>query len=246
VPSGGLRPMSFRSTVRNKWTWIIGVPVLLVVIFVGGPFVYINFIKDDAPPPLKLESVDTKATSSSTTAATSASIDGTWKVTSGSQVGYRAKEVLFGQSAEAAGRTTEVTGTMTITGTKVDDASFTADLTGLKSDSGNRDDQVQGRILNTSEFPNATFELTEPIDLGTVPADLQEITVDASGDLTIHGTTKPITITITARRNGEVIETNGSIPITWSDYGIDSPSGGPATVESSGSMEFLITFQPAT
>ncbi len=50
--------MSFRTTMRNKWTWIIGVPVLLVVIFVGGPFVYINFIKDDAPPPLKLESVD--------------------------------------------------------------------------------------------------------------------------------------------------------------------------------------------
>jgi polyisoprenoid-binding protein YceI len=239
--------MSFRSAVRNKWTWIIGVPVLLVVVFVGGPFVYINFIKEDAPPPLKLESVDkSKSTSSSTTAATPASIDGTWQVQSGSQVGYRAKEVLFGQSTEAAGRTTGVTGTMTITGTTVDAAKFTADLTGLKSDSGNRDNQVQGRILNTAQFPNATFELTKPIDLGRVPADLQQITVDATGELTVHGTTKPVTITITARRNGEVIETNGNVPITWSDYGIDSPSGGPATVEDSGSMEFLITFTRTT
>jgi polyisoprenoid-binding protein YceI len=239
--------MSFRSTVRNKWTWIIGVPVLLVIVFVGGPFVYINFIKEDAPPPLKLESVDkSKSTSSSTTAATPVSIDGTWDVKSGSQVGYRAKEVLFGQSTEAAGRTTGVTGTMTVDATTVEDATFTADLTGLKSDSGNRDSQVQGRILNTAQFPKATFELRKPIDLGSVPADLKEITVDATGDLTIHGTTKPVTFTITARRNGSVIETNGSVPITWSEYGIGAPSGGPATVEDRGSMEFLITFQPAT
>jgi polyisoprenoid-binding protein YceI len=239
--------MSFRSTVRNKWTWIIGVPVLLVIVFVGGPFVYIHFIKEDAPPPLKLESVNrSKATPASTSAATPASIDGTWEVKAGSQVGYRAKEVLFGQSAEAAGRTTGVTGTMTIDGTTVEHATFTADLTGLKSDSGNRDDQVQGRILNTAQFPNATFELTKPIDLGRVPADLQQITVDATGNLTVHGTTKPVTIKITARRNGRVIETNGSVAITWSDYGISSPSGGPATVEDSGSMEFLITFTPAS
>jgi polyisoprenoid-binding protein YceI len=237
--------MSFKSTMRNKWTWIIGVPVLLVIVFVGGPFVYINFIKDDAPPPLKLESVD-KRTSSSTTATTPASIDGTWEVKSGSQVGYRAKEVLFGQSTEAAGRTTGVTGTMTIAGTTVENATFTADLTGLKSDSGNRDDQVQGRILNTAQFPKATFKLTKPIDLGTVPADLKEITVDATGDLTIHGTTKPVTFKISARRNGAVIETNGSVPITWSEYDIGAPSGGPATVEDSGSMEFLITFTPAS
>jgi polyisoprenoid-binding protein YceI len=233
--------------MRNKWTWIIGVPVLLVVVFVGGPFVYIHFIKEDAPPPLKLESVDkTRSTSSSTAATTPASIDGSWQVKSGSQVGYRAKEVLFGQSTEAAGRTTGVTGTMTIDGTTVEHATFTADLTGLKSDSGNRDSQVQGRILNTAQFPHATFELTKPIDLGSVPPDLKEITVDATGDLTIHGTTKPVTIEITARRNGRVIETNGSVPITWSDYHIGAPSGGPAQVEDSGSMEFLITFTPAT
>jgi polyisoprenoid-binding protein YceI len=238
--------MSFKSTMRNKWTWIIGVPVLLVVIFVGGPFVYINFIKEDAPPPLKLESVNKSKTSSSTTAATPASIDGKWEVESGSQVGYRAKEVLFGQSTEAAGRTTGVTGTLTIDGTTVEDATFTADLTTLKSDSDNRDNQVQGRILNTAQFPDATFELTKPIDLGSVPADQKQVTVDATGELTVHGTTKSVTFPIIARRNGDVIETNGNVPITWSDYGIDSPSGGPATVEDSGSMEFLITFTRTT
>ena len=237
--------------MSRRREWITAVVVFVVVwaalAIPVGTFVYIHFIKDDAPPPLKLESVDKdKSNSSSTTAATPASIDGKWEVKSGSQVGYRAKEVLFGQSAEAAGRTTGVTGTMTIDGTTVEDAAFTADLTALKSDSDNRDNQVQGRILNTAEFPNATFKVTKAIALGSAPADLKQITVDATGELTVHGTTKPVTIKITARRNGDVIETNGSVPITWSEYGIDSPSGGPATVEDSGSMEFLITFTPAT
>ena len=130
--------MSFRTTMRNKWTWIIGVPVLLVIVFVGGPFVYINFIKDDA----RHRSSWSRSTRTRTTAPPRRprrrprSIAGTWEVKSGSQVGYRAKEVLFGQSTEAAGRTTGVTGTMSINGTTVEDATFTADLTGLKSDSG--------------------------------------------------------------------------------------------------------------
>lgn len=238
---------SIRRAVRNKWTWIIGIPVLLLVVFVGAPFVYIHFVKDDAPPPLRLKSVaSAKRGSTSSTAATPADVSGTWRVKSGSKVGYRAKEILFGQSTEAAGRTTGVTGTLTVEGTTVQDAGFTADLTGLRSDSGNRDDQVQGRILDTSQFPNATFELTQPIALGSVPADLHEIKVDATGDLTIHGTTKSVTFQITARRNGDAIETNGRIPITWSDYDIGAPSGGPAQVADSGQMEFLITFTRGT
>jgi polyisoprenoid-binding protein YceI len=236
--------MSFGSVMRNKKTWYIGIPVLLVLILVGGPFVYINFIRDDAPPPLKF-ATETTQPSASSTKPTAASIDGTWSVKAGSTVGYRAREILFGQDADAAGRTSDITGTMTIAGTSVDDASFTADLTTLDSGTDNRDNQVQGRILNTAEFPNATLEITQPIELDTIPADLVEVTVSATGNLTIHGTTKPVTFDLKARRNGETIEVNGSIPITWSDYNIDSPSGGPAQVADDGQMEFLIIFARA-
>jgi polyisoprenoid-binding protein YceI len=143
------------------------------------------------------------------------------------------------------GRTTAVTGDLTIDGTTARSASFTADLTQLASGSGNRDNQVQGRILNTAQFPNATFKLTKPIALASIPADLVEISERATGDLMVHGTTQSVTFDLKARRNGDTIEVNGSIPITWSDYNIDSPSGGPAQVEDSGQMEFLITFERA-
>ena len=102
--------MSFGTVVRNKKTWIIGIPVLLVVIFVGGPFVYINFIEGDPPAKLKLATVDTTSRRPTTATSTDASIDGDWTVKSGSAVQYRVPEVLFGQSTTAVGKTDAVTG----------------------------------------------------------------------------------------------------------------------------------------
>ena len=72
--------MSDRNVLKNKWTWIIGIPVLLVALVVGGTWVYINVI-DDPPAKLKLSTVQTKPGSASTT-PTDASIDGTWNVIS--------------------------------------------------------------------------------------------------------------------------------------------------------------------
>ncbi len=239
--------MSFGSVMRKKRTWFIGIPVLLIVLVVAGPFIYINFIEGDPPAKLKLSTVDSsksKDTSSSTT-ATAASIDGDWKVSSGSAVQYRVGEVLFGQSTTAVGKTTAVTGSMSISGTTVSSASFTADLTKVTSDQSNRDRQFQGRIMDTAEFPTATFKLTAPIDLGTIPANLKQITVKATGDLTLRGKTQPVTFDIIARRNGSTIETNGTIPVTFDDYGIPAPSFGPAQVQDHGEMVFLITFKQA-
>ena len=244
--------MSFSETVRKPRFWLIAVPVAIVLAVVVGPFVYINFIKEDAPDPLDFDDIatatSTTAGATDTTAAddggtpVSDGIEGTWEVAAGSTAGYRATEVLFGQSTEGAGRTEDVTGTMVIEGTSATEATFEVDLTTLTSDEDRRDGQVQSRILETSQFPTATFELTEPVDFGTEPADLEEITVEATGDLTVHGVTNSVTVDLVARRNGDAIEVTGSVPITWSDFEINDPSGGPAQVEDSGTMEFALTF----
>lgn len=229
-----------RSFFRRKSTYFIGIPVILVILFVGGPFVYINFIEEDAPPPLRLSD----ATSSTRKGATTepATLDGSWTVSTGTQVGYRVKEVLFGQSNEAAGRTSDVTGRLTLSGTTVPSASFTADMKTVKSGEGVRDDQFQGRIMNTSQFPTATFTLTKPIELGSIPADGKEITTEATGDLMLHGTTKSVTFPLKAVRQGSNISVNGRIPINFPDWGIPNPSGGPASVGDNGEMEFLVVF----
>ena len=51
-----------------------------------------------------------------------------------------------------------------------------------------------------------------------------------------------MTFAVQARRNGTTISVSGSIPIVFSDYGINNPSGGPATTSSSGILEFLLNF----
>ena len=80
--------------------------------------------------------------------------------------------------------------------------------------------------MSADEFPTATFVLTQPIELGAVPADGEQITASATGDLTLRGVTNEVTFDVTAQANGELIGVLGSIPVLFSDYGIDNPSFG--------------------
>jgi polyisoprenoid-binding protein YceI len=230
-----------RPSVVHRFRWLIAVGVVVLLAVTVGPFVYLHFIKEDAPPRQTVDDVLT-TTTAAPGATTAEGLDGAWTVTDGSTVGYRVKETLFGQSAEAVGSTTGVTGTVTISGTTVSDGSFEADLTTVTSDENRRDDQFNGRIMETSQFPTATFELTDPIDLGSVPPDGEKVTVQATGDLTLHGVTKSVTFGLTAKRSGDTFAVDGSIPITFSDYDIGNPSGGPASVGDEGALEVLLVF----
>jgi polyisoprenoid-binding protein YceI len=227
-----------------KWV-LIGLGVV-VLVAVAAPFVYINFIRDDAPPKLSLESVTSDTTTggpsdTSAAAGADASIGGTYKTTEGTEAGYRATEVLFGQQAEAAGRTTDVTGTVTIAGTTVDSADFTVQMANVTSDEDRRDNQYRTRIMDVQTYPTSTFQLSSPIELGTIPPLGQEVTVPATGNLTVRGVTKPVTFDLNAKRTGaDTLAIQGSIPITWSDWNIPEPSFGPAQVADSGEIEFLL------
>lgn len=230
-----------------RWMkWLLFSVVGAVVIVVGGVFA-IHQIEGKSKPPLTLSVVATTTppptvAGVSTAAPALVGVDGTWKVGSGSQAGYRIQETLFGVSNTAVGRTTAVTGTITIAGTTVSAGSFTVDLTKVTSDRSERDGQFQTRIMNTAAFPTAKFSLTKPIDLNTLPAEGVQVTESATGDLTMHGVTKSVTFQVTAQRAGSNIQANGSIPITFADWNISNPSGGPATTGSTGTLEFLLSF----
>src|SRR5205085_3307086 len=140
--------------------WFLAIPVAAIVLVVGGTWFSINVIEGDAPKRLTFSSPSTTAAaaaapSQSAAPAASGSIEGMWKPTSASQAGYRVKEVLFGQSATAVGRTGAVTGQLVIEGTRVNTANFTVDLTKVSSDQSRRDGQFQGRIMDTRSHPNA-------------------------------------------------------------------------------------------
>ena len=229
--------MTLTDQIRRRRTLLVALPIAAALALVAGPFVYLNYIKEDAPERLSL----TEAPPVSTSVDEATALDGTWTVAEG-QAGYRVREVLFGQSAVAAGRTSAVTGTLAVDGATVTSGTFTVDLTTVRSDEERRDRQFHGRIMDTASHPTATFELTDPLDLGAVPADGQERTLTASGTFTIRGASRPVTIDVTARRSGPTVQASGSVPVTFADYGIPDPSFGPAQVEDHGEIEFLLTF----
>jgi polyisoprenoid-binding protein YceI len=232
--------MARSTSTGNRKRWLLTAVVLAVALVAGGPYVYINFVQGDAAG--RLEVATEQAAADTTAGSVSGSLDGTWTVGGGSQAGYRVKEVLLGQDTEAVGRTGAVSGQLTVSGTQVRSGSFTVDLTQVTSDEDRRDSQFQGRIMDTATYPTATFKLTEPISLGSLPVDGATVTATASGELTLHGTTKPVTVQVTAQRSGDSFKVSGTIPVTFADYAIPNPSFGPVTTEDHGEIEFLLAF----
>jgi polyisoprenoid-binding protein YceI len=228
-------------TRRRLARWLIAALLAAAVLVVGGTWLYVNLVEGDAPARLSLGTAST-APPSATTAANGATADGTWRVAAGSTVGYRVDEVLFGQEATAVGRTGDVTGSLTIAGSKVTATTFVVQMATVASDQSRRDGQFRNRIMSVDEFPTATFTLTSPIELGSVPAEGVTVTAKATGDLTLRGMTKRVTFDVTARRSGGKVEVNGSIPVAFDDWGIPSPSFGPAEVKDHGDLEFLLAF----
>ena len=216
------------------------------VVVLGGLGFYWFVLRDDAPSRASLQ------TSTVTTVAGAgdpASADGTWKVAQadGVFVGYRVEELFGGDTIKktAVGRTAAVEGTLTITGTTVSGATIAADVTKLKSDRSQRDGQIVDRGLQTKTFPQATFKLTQPIQLPGAPEKGKEVTVTATGELTLHGQTQTVEIPLQAKWDGGTITIAGGTKIQFADYGIEPPSNGIVTVDPTGEFELQLTFVPS-
>ncbi|MCU1351246.1 MAG: YceI family protein [Acidimicrobiales bacterium] len=242
--------MSMIETIKQRWQLVLaGAVVVVLLVVVGGPDVYIHFIEGKPPAKLSLSSngataSDAPGTSRPSSGPIPTTADGTWQATSASQAGYRVKETLFGQSTTAVGRTNKVTGSIAVKGTTVSTASFSVDMTSVSSDRPQRDGQFRGRIMQTDTFPTATFTLTSPIGLATTPAQGKEVSATATGKLMLHGTTRTVTFPVKAVWTGATVKVNGEIPLTFADYGVNNPSGGPAKVGDHGTLEFLLVLGP--
>ncbi len=240
---------------RHWVRWLLLAIGVLVVLAVAGPFVYIHFFNGSTPAALSLSpgssspDASTPATAAGTaTADTGASgtVAGSWAAGSGSVVGYRVNEVLLGQNTTAVGRTTSVTGHLTISGTTATAADFSVPMATVHSDKSQRDAQFDSRIMDVSQYPTGTFTLTSPIDLAPLPAGGVIKDYTAHGRLTLHGTTRPVTFTLTAERKGAQIEVAGDIPVLFADYNIANPSfAGFVTTQDHGLLEFLLVFSKA-
>ena len=245
--------------------WIV-LGIVLVVVVGGFVAVYLAFFNNDSPPPLTLSSTGTTVAGAPTSDASSgdasdttvvpatsgeavsaSNLAGTWTAAESSIVGYRVREKLaqLPAKSDAVGRTHDVKGTVTIDGAgdafTASAADLTVDVTTLVSDSDRRDGQIKHRGLETSTYPTATFKLTQPV---TIPAEAlsgSPVTVQATGDMTIHGVTKSVTIPLQTQVNGSQLEVVGSLTFPFSDFGMEPPTiGGIVDVEPNATLEFQL------
>jgi polyisoprenoid-binding protein YceI len=226
---------------RKLLWWLGGAAIVVVLLAVGGPFAYIHFIEGPPPAALALPAGGSKSADAATTSGGSG-VAGTWHVGTGSQSGYRVSEVLLGQNTTAVGRTSDISGSITISGTTVTSGSFTVAMATVKSDQSQRNAQFNSaRIMDTAIYPTATLVLTKPIPLGSALAIGAVHRYPASGRLTMHGVTRSVSFTVEANRTGAGVDVLADIPITFSDWHIANPSiGGFVTTADTGTLETLL------
>ncbi|MGO4784162.1 YceI family protein [Cryobacterium sp. W22_MBD10_FK3] len=221
--------------------WIAGgVIVIGGAALAFGPAVYADYANSNADAaPTIAASAPSSTDAAPATEVNADDLTGTWNIGADSFAGYRVDEVLQGNDVTVTGRTSDVTGELTVDALSLTAATITVDVASIATDESARDAYFRDTAMEVGDFPTATFTLTGPVTLEAPVAGVAQ-TLSATGDLTMHGVTQPVTVSLQAaltETGGQVV---GSIPVTFSDYGVDAPDLGFVSVEDAGSVEFSL------
>ncbi|MCW4354418.1 YceI family protein [Hoyosella sp. YIM 151337] len=213
-----------------------GALIIVIAVVVAGPWVYDRFVVGDQPEELSLPVTDTDASGARV------SLDGDWSVAGESIAGYRVDEVLWGRDVTVVGRTGEVAGSASVSGGVLSDVAVTVDMASVTTDDERRDNQYRNRIMDTATYPDSAFVQTVPVEM---PAAENSFTVPVTGELTVRGVTRTVTVDLDVQRNGEAVNVAGALPVVFSDFSIPEPSIAGISVDDNGVIEFLLELQPA-
>jgi polyisoprenoid-binding protein YceI len=228
---------------------LIAAAVALAVVVVASVGGYVYFFSNLRSSPSSL-GLTASSAPSPTASGVASNLAGTWTVTTGSQARYRVKELFVGETAkhDAVAQTSSVSGGLSVSGDasgyQATGISVIADVSSLHSIDSvagrnvTQRDGIVSRQLNVQQFPDAKFDSTS----ASVPAAVtsSQVDVSVSGSLTIHGVTRPVTVTGRAQFVGGKIEIAGSVPINMADYGVTPPQVPFTTVDPAATIEFDI------
>lgn len=241
----------------------------LIVAVVGAYVAYDQVLSGDSVAPLALPSASpgaaadpstsadpgTGASASSSPAASpfDGDVAGTWSVAAESVAGYRVRERLASLSAEsdAVGRTSDVVGSITLesdgTTTTLTGGTLTVDTTTIASDEGRRDNRLRTEGLQTDSFPTASFTITSPVEVPAAALGGAASDVTLTGDLTLHGVTRSVSIPAQAQLVNGTIQVAGSITFPLADFDITAPNVGGfiLSIADEGTLEFQVNFAKA-
>lgn len=220
---------------RRRWRhWILGGAAALVVLAVAVTGLVVTLTPGPAPLALPKDA-----------AAPSGPLDGTWRVTAGSVAGFRVRETVIGFSNDVTGRTGDVTGTAVVSGAEVSTATFRVGLAAISVHGRTRQPQLV-KSLGVTAHPVAAITLARPVPLPAAFSAGAALTRAAAATLTLNGITRPVTVTLSARRDGTAIEAAGSLPVTFPGFRITGPGGYGffGSLASNGTAEFLLILRP--
>ena len=150
----------------------------------------------------------------------------------GNEARYRVREQLVGIDfpSDAVGKTSRVEGSMLIgaDGKLVRDSSrFSVDLKTLESDKTMRDGFIRRNTIKTDSFPNAVFVPTAAQGLPAMLPATGDLAFSLTGDMTIHGVTRPTTWQVKAKRlaSGAVTGT-ATTEFKFGDFNMTIPKVG--------------------
>jgi polyisoprenoid-binding protein YceI len=152
--------------------------------------------------------------------------------TEGNQAQFAVREQLAGLDFpnDAVGTTTAVSGALVILpdGQLIEGESrFVVDLTTLKTDSSRRDGYIQRNTLETGTYPEAVFVPTATAGLPAPLPASGAVAFQLTGDLTVHGVTRPVTWDVTGEIAGNALRGTATTSITFTDFGMTLPRVGP-------------------
>lgn len=232
-------------TPRPRRKAVIWISVIVAVVVLGVVAAVVGTNLYTSSENAKASAAPSVAASRAPSTIDDADLSGTWTVGGDSEAGYRVHEVLNGSDVTVTGRTDSVTGSATVDGSAITKAEITVQVADIATDSNQRDSYFRDSAMDAAAFPTATFALTEPV-ADAVPSGSGTTKVEATGNLTLHGVTKPVTATLEVGLNGDGVDISGSIPITFSDYGVQAPNLGFVKVDDSGAVEFVVHATPAS
>ena len=232
-------------TPRPRRKAVIWISVIVAVVVLGVVAAVVGTNLYTSSENAKASAAPSVAASRAPSTIDDADLSGTWTVGGDSEAGYRVHEVLNGSDVTVTGRTDSVTGSATVDGSAITEAEITVQVADIATDSNQRDSYFRDSAMDAAAFPTATFALTEPV-ADAVPSGSGTTKVEATGNLTLHGVTKPVTATLEVGLNGDGVDISGSIPITFSDYGVQAPNLGFVKVDDSGAVEFVVHATPAS
>lgn len=240
---------------RRRLPWILATIALIAA---AGLAVWWFLLRADAPPPVNLDDAVAAVTSTTSSAVITTTVaglptttspttdpSGTWTVSDDSFAGYRVQEELVRIGfTTAAGRTDRVSGFLVIDAGLVTAVTIEVDMTTLESDDDRRDGALRRQALETDTFPTASFALTETVALPATATAGSAFAIDATGDLTIHGVTRRVTLPLDAQYVDGVIVVVGTARVVFADYDIARPTAmSVLSVEDEGDLEFQLVFR---